>query len=198
MRLQKQPETERECWLAIEALGSIAWSDQCDIIGLYQDQESQRMIREAQRLINQLISEVCEKFNVVRPPVRTIEEINAFCREGRQYPPPPPEGKEWYPDWFSRLQKEVYRERYDDMICSACPFSEGFESFLRLGGVVPCTQWPGMLYRLDEPHLCGMVSHGKWDQTTLHRRISRNAGAQSLRAFRAKEQELLAKAPVPV
>lgn len=184
MQLKKQPETELEYWEAIEGLGGFIWSMNHDLAdGRMEDSTGgiARDVNDAQTISDRLVRELGEKFGVIHP---------ADCPKVPfgQTSPPAPEGKTYYWDWYQRMKRESYRAEYAKLICSACPFSEGVEQMIRLGGSIPCGVFRGAMYRLAAPHVCGMTRD--WDQAKLHGEILVRHGAEALAAFQRKEAEL--------
>lgn len=192
IELKKHPETEQEYWETIEGLGGMSWRLNHDLADGRIDDPSGKVsqdITDLQTLLEALVSEVCEKFGVIHPkdcPQRSMEDIM------NDVPiPPAPEGKKYYRDWYNEQKQLSYSREYEGMICSACPFSEGLEHMMALGGQVPCGKFSGMLYRLDAPHLCGMVTwHNGWTKEHLYNQIQSEYGDQALQRFQTKEQAL--------
>lgn len=184
MKLEKQPETEREYWEAIEELGGFIWGMNHDLAdGRIEDPAGgvARDVDDAKTISNRLVRELGEKFGVIHP-----EDCPKVSFD--QTPLLAPEGKTYYWDWYRRMKEESYRAEYANLICSACPFSEGVERMIRLGGVIPCSVFSGMIYRLVAPHICGMTHD--WGQAKLYDEIHTRHGAEALAAFQRKEAEL--------
>ncbi len=194
MELKKQPETEMEYWEAIEALGGYVWSTNHAMShGRIEDPDGEvaMSVVKAQGVLEGLVGELEGKFGVIHPK-------NCPKVEFGKQPPPAPEGKSYYWDWYKRMKLENYKAEYEGMICSACPFSQGVEQMIALGGVIPCGVFPGMMYRLSRPYACGMLHGGDWSQETLDVRVIEAVGPDGLKKFRAKERELTAKfVPTP-
>ena len=53
------------------------------------------------------------------------------------------------------------------MICAACPYSEGVERFMGLGGTIPCSLFPGMCYHLRAPFACCMIGEDRRFEYTM-------------------------------
>jgi len=189
VELTKQPVTEMEYWETIETVGGYVWSTNHALShGRIEDPDGEvaASVLKAQGVLEGLVGELEGKFGVIHPKNCPKVEI------GKQ-PTPPPEGKTYYWDWYQRMKQESYKAEYDGMICSACPFSEGVEKMVALGGVVPCKVFSGMMYRLTRPYACGMLHGGGWSQETLDRRITKAVGPDGLEKFRAKERGLAEK-----
>jgi hypothetical protein len=187
LKLKKWPETELEYYEIIEGLGGFIWSMNHDLgDGRIEDPEGKidADIEEARQLSDQLVSELDDKFGVIHP--RDCPE-----REIGEKPPPPPDGKTYYWDWYNRMQRISYEKEYEGLICSACPFSLGVEKMLTTR-TIPCSQFSGSLYRLRPPHCCGMLESacGHWTETFLYDRIFSEHGNDALETFKAKEKEL--------
>ena len=183
MQLPKQPETEREYWEAIEALGGYIFSTTHAISrGHIPDSaEVSSSVTDAQDLSGQLVDELGEKFNVLSPP-------QSGCDPGTNT-----EGKEPYRDWYQRWKRTVLADEYNQLICSGCALSEGLDRFIQFGGAqIPCGPFCGAMYRLRVPFLCGMVSGQDWTEDQLHTEIRKVGGSEAVEAFQAKEAELKA------
>src|SRR3989338_4240536 len=72
----------------------------------------------------------------------------------------------------------------------ACPFSEGLQPMIALGGVVPCGIFPGMLYKLIAPYECYMLWAEGWNTEKLYEKIVMKAGWYALMQFQKKEKEI--------
>lgn len=192
MELKKHPETELKYFETIEGLGGFSWKMNHDLAdGRIKDPDGRlgADIQQIQGVLEQLVSEVCDKFGVIHPrdcPKRNLEDIT------HDVPlPSAPEGKTYYWDWYKRIKRESYSKEYEGLICSACPLSEGLERMMALGGQIPCGKWRGSLYRLQAPHLCGMLTYGDWTETELYANIlTTEHGIEALEAFQAKLKEL--------
>lgn len=183
MELAKQPETELEYWLAIESLGGFAWRMNHDLAdSRIQDPTGgiDREIVEAGEITTQLVVELGQKFGVIAPKDCPKVALG-------QTLPPAPEGKIYYQDWYEKMKTEAWRQEYEGIICSACPFSEGAEG-MRVQ--IPCSLWRGhgSLYNLEAPHSCGMLGKSgfDWTERKLFVEILQQHGVEALDKFRAK------------
>jgi hypothetical protein len=201
LKLKKQPETELEYFEVIEGLGGFSWRMNHDLAdGRIEDPDGKigAGINEIQALLEQLVSEVCEKFGVIHPkdcPKRSIKDIQNDVPV-----PPAPEGKKYYWDWYEKQKRESYSKEYGGLICSACPFSEGLERMMTLGGQIPCGEFRGSIYHLSAPYRCEMLENrwgDGWTQEYLFERIRREHGEEALERFRTKLQALQ-PSPQPV
>jgi len=186
MELKKHPETEMEYWETIETLGGFIWSTNHGLSHGRIDDPTGDLFKEvtsAQEISDKLVRELGEKFGVIPPNDCPRVEID-------QQPPPAPEGKIYYWNWYRKMKELAYKADYEKMICCACPFSDGLEKMIRLGGVVPCNLWRGMLYRLTQPHVCAMISFDGWTLEKFEKNIQRKHGDDALTAFRKKKEEL--------
>jgi hypothetical protein len=175
-----------EYWETIEALGGYVWSTNHALShGRIEDSDGEvaMSIVKAQGVLEGLVDELEGKFGVIHPK-------NCPKAESGKQSVPPSEGKTYYWDWYQRMKQESYKAEYDGMICSACPFTEGVEQMIALGGVVPCRVFSGTMYRLTRPYACGMLHSGGWSQETLDGRVIEAVGPDGLKKFRTKEREL--------
>ncbi|HAU66155.1 TPA: hypothetical protein DCW61_02290 [Candidatus Uhrbacteria bacterium] len=186
MELIRHPETEMEYWETIEFLGGFIWQSEHDLSHeRISDPEGtlSKEIGSAQKISDDLVRELGEKFGVIHPKNFHPVKIG-------QQPPPVPEGKIYYWDWYHRMKDLTYRASYEKMICSSCPFSKGVEEMIALGGVVPCGLWRGMLYRLTQPYTCAMVASDHWTQESFEEKIQREYGNRALSDFIEKKEKL--------
>lgn len=186
MELKKQPETELEYWETIEGLGGFIWRMNHDLSdGRIEDPTGgiDKDISDARTISDRLVRELGEKFGVIHPSDCPKMEIG-------QELPPAPEGKIYYWDWYKNMKAEVYKADYEKLICSACPFSEGVERMMSLGGVIPCSVFSGMIYRLLAPYACAMVRDDLWSTDRLYSEIQSQHGDDALTIFKTKEEEL--------
>lgn len=186
MELAKQPETELEYWGGIEHLGGFMWRMNHDLDhGRIEDPDGsiKQDIAAAGELSEKLLVEIGEKFGVLHPSVCPQPDANGNY-------PTPPEGKQHYWPWYESQKKRAWEIEYENMICSACPFSNGAEA-LQIS--VPCSQASGVIYQLIAPHRCAMVDMRDWTREYLLARIART-GKGAKKKFLAKEEELKAKA----
>lgn len=186
MELVKQPETEVEYWEVIEALGGYIWHTNHELGHgrMEPSDEIEKSLQSAGQLSERLVAEIGEKFGVIHPK-------DCLKVEFGQTPPPAPDGKKYYWDWYKQMKQEIYRKEYEGLICSACPLSDGLERMVALGGVIPCGVWRGMIYRLRVPYQCAMTDHlGNWSETKLHEEIVKKAGWTAMEQFQRKEDKL--------
>ena len=108
--------------------------------------------------------------------------------------PSAPLGMMWYWDWYNKMKAESYRDEYEKLVCSACPLSEGVETFIS-SNYIPCTAWNGCLNHLPQPFACAMLYRGSqdsWSRRKLLAHIKAKGGAEAVQKFEAKEAELKA------
>jgi len=183
MEIKKQPETELEYWETIESLGGFIWRMNHDLAdGRIKDPtgDIDKEIAEAREISTRLIGEMDGKFGVIHyPKVKVGQNL-----------PPAPKGKIYYWDWYKKMKAEAYSAEYEKLICSACPFSEGIEEMINLGGVIPCSVFRGMIYRLSAPNACAMVCDKLWNKDGLYKEIQRQHGEEALTVFKKKEEKL--------
>jgi hypothetical protein len=184
MELKREPKTEVEYWEIIEALGGMIWRTKHNMAdGRVEDPNGNlaKEIEVAEQISQRLITKLGEKFGVIHP--KDCPKIDSG-----QAVPPPPDGKIYYWDWYKKMKKVIYSKDYEEMICSACPFSEGLQRMMDLGGVIPCKVFHGMMYRLRQPYECGMLRSDGWDKKRLNAEIVKKAGKETLVQFLKKEE----------
>ena len=185
MQLTKKPETEMDFWQAIESLGGFIYYTGHDIrSGFIKDSQGtiQKEMEEAKRISEELVNELHARFNVI-PPDRYPR------RESDGTWPVPPKGKRWYWEWYEAYKREYHEAEFKKLICSACALCEGIDEFMN--GYIPCSVFPGMLYRLRAPRQCGMVApQGEWTRKQLLAKIRTQGGVEASRQFLKKEKEL--------
>ena len=190
MELKKQPITESDYWEVIEGLGGFIWNTNHglahDHIEESAEREVSKEILEAGELSGRLLSEISEKFGIIRPV--DYPKIN----HGETLPPAP-EGKTYYWDWYKKMKEVHYLKDYEAIICSACPFSDGLKEMISLGGVVPCGIFSGMVYHLPAPFECVMLYSKDWSREELYSKILEKSDEQVLLGFKNKEKELKEK-----
>jgi hypothetical protein len=181
MEETKQPETEMEYWQCIESVGGFQWRLNHDLAdGRIEDPDGS-IAKEITRLgevLIQLVKDVTEKFGVI--PLDQTPKTDP----GKE-PPPAPEGKTYYWDWYEKCKLEFYQGLYDKIICSACPLSKGLNYFIQLNQI-PCEVFHGALYHLRANHICGMLNYGEWTTQHLHSAIYNKAGRDALATYKAK------------
>ncbi|NQT50123.1 hypothetical protein HQ571_05500 [Candidatus Kuenenbacteria bacterium] len=186
MKIKKQPETEMEYWSVIEALGGFIWQMNHSLShGRIEDPDGgvEKDITSSREIQLRLVSEIVEKFGVIAP--QDCPKVE-FGEES----PPAPEGKIYYWDWYKKMKAESYQTEYDGLICSACPFSEGVERMISLGGQIPCGVFSGSISRLRAPHLCAMVTFADWSEDNLRVEMVVNHGEEAFVAFQTRVEEL--------
>jgi hypothetical protein len=183
MELTQQPETEQEYWEIIEALGAVNHSTRRALShGRISDPEGTVVteVMEIQKIQERLVNELGEKFGILYPGERRNTDGTY---------PPAPEGKRWYWEWYDQYKSTWLQNEYNQHICSACPLSEGIESFSYR---IPCSVFPGMLYNLIPQSHCGMLgTHpGDWTRERLLDEILKKGGEMAVTQFLSKETEL--------
>lgn len=187
MKLQEQPKTESEYWETIESLGGFIWRMNHDLgDGRIDDPEGKvaKDIADAQKISKRLVKEASEKFSFIPPWEYPKIEFG-------QEMPPPPDGKRYYQKWYDTMKKNSDQQAYEGIICSACSLSEGFDQYLSLGGVIPCSVFSGSIYRLNAPHICGMTTISSWSREKVLLIIEEKGGREAVDAFLTKEIELI-------
>jgi len=96
-----------------------------------------------------------------------------------------------YWNWYKSMKRQVLEATYNDLICSACPLSEGLEAYLSTH-TIPCKPFRGMLYLLQRPWQCAMITQGErmWSEGYLMRVIRKVGGANAVTNFEQKKAEL--------
>ncbi|KKQ45755.1 MAG: hypothetical protein US63_C0011G0023 [Candidatus Moranbacteria bacterium GW2011_GWC2_37_8] len=183
MELKKWPETEMEYWTSIEGLGGFVWRMNHDLADgrIEESKGMNKDLKDAQEIMEKLVSEIFIKFSVVAPQ-------NCPRKEFDKEMPKAPEGQIWYRDWCNKMKKEAYAGAYAKIICSACPLSEGLEKYISLGQV-PCGVFSGYIYELRKPYECAMLS-SHWTREKLLAEIQKEGGDDAVSAFEKKEKEL--------
>lgn len=180
MKLEKEPQTEVEYWMIIEALGGYAWAMDHDLAdGRIQDPKGEidKEIEDARQISIRFVLELGEKFGVIAPKDCPKVKIG-------EKPPRAPKGKIYYWNWYEKMKKLVYKIEYEKIICSACPFSTGAKN---MGAHIPCGVFPGILYRLHEPFVCGMITSNLWTREELLQNIRKGGGEVTIVRFKIKE-----------
>ena len=194
MELLRQPQTELEYWATIESLGGFIWRMEHDLADGRIDDPDGVIVKDvssAREISTRLVTELGEKFGVIAP--RDCPQL-AFG----QVKPVSPEGKTYYWDWYEKMKAEAWRQEYDRIICSACPFSEGPEG---MSASIPCSLWRGRgsLYQLNQPYECGMLGRRGfgWTDERLFFAVLNKGGAVALQAFQEKLTALKLAAAMP-
>ncbi len=195
MELSKQPETEVEYWRTIESIGGFIYSTRRGINrGHIDDAEglANQDIIDAQIIQEKLLAEIIEKFGVIHP--NDCSKLNPAYYNNC---PPAPDGKIYYWDWYHKLAREVSLIEYQKLLCSACPFSAGFDGFIS-NWQVTCKfndSYPTE-YRSHHIYLCFKANHSTdfgGSPITLqdiYIRILTEYGQETLDIFKAKEVEV--------
>lgn len=186
IELLKRPETEREYFNLIEGLGAFLHSTNRGIMkGHIKDAlAASSEVAEMRALQTRLAEELEEKFGVLhvsKSPKRNTDGTY----------PAPPEGKRWYWPWYEAMKEQWLRSEYEGEICSACPFSSGFNmSFIHR---VPCKAIQGSMSRLMRADTCGMVTFRHWSQEQLIGNIRTEVGDDAVEKFEKKRTEIGAR-----
>jgi len=187
MKLKKWPSTEERYWEIIEYLGCWLWNTRHDLShGRIQNSlKLENDLIEVKEIQEQLVSELFVNFGVI-PPTDCPDR-----NDDGEMPSPPP-GMKWYWTWYNEMKRKLYKADYDKIICSACPLSEGLDQMIA-SDRVPCSVYPGMLYRLLPAYECAMIKHGvkQWTQEYLFCEIRKSAGEKGVLTFLMKQNELL-------
>ncbi len=186
MELAKQPETEMEYWQAIKTLGGLIWRMNYDLADERIQDPTGGIVKEiqnAQEILARLVSELEKKFGVI-PLTECPSPKNG------QDLPPAPKGKQYYWDWYKKMEKLYCRAEYEKIICSACPFSNGVEEMIKLGGNVPCRKINGTLYILACFYECHRVTFEELTPEQFCQEIFQEKGEVALVRFKTKEAEL--------
>lgn len=192
-QMTKQPETEVEYWETIEGLGGVIFNTMHGINrGSIDDPNGviAQSIENMQQVQSELAAELSKKFGVILPgdypKIETGEEL-----------PPAPDGQIYYWDWYHKLAREVSLVEYQKLLCSACPFSAGFEEFIS-NWRVTCNfslKSPSE-YRSHHIRLCAAVSFSaNFDNhgiklTDVHQRILEDFDQDVYNLFMMKEREV--------
>lgn len=184
---------EKDYWRRLNFLSGRIWRTEHDLAdGRIADPNGSigRGVEQGRSRINKLVLEICRRFGVI--PIE-----NSPFRLDLKTAPPPPEGKEYYWSWYERVKREVIEEEYGEIICCACPLSEGVEAYIRNHGErIPCTIFPGILYSLPAPYLCWTFRDYLllWNRQRLLKEIKEKSGDAGVTKFLEMENQLLLKA----
>lgn len=184
MELKEWPETELGYWGIIESLGGFLWRMNHDAAdGRFEITPAmEKDLLDAQKIQKKLVSELFVLFGVIPPENMPRVEFG----EKR---PAAPFGCIWYWDWYEKMQEEFYRSEYEKIICSACPFSKGVESFCSARGRgYPCSIIRGTAGIINDK-VCGMVAWKDWSVEQLFEKLAKK-GDKALKNFRAKQVAL--------
>jgi len=185
MKLNEWPNTEREYWETIEALGGFLWSMEHELCDgrIKSTPELERDLKDGREISEKLVSELFELFGVVAPKDCPGRRLGGEKSKA-------PAGMMWYWNWYDKMKTEARTEEYNVIICSACSLSRGVESFIG-SGHIPCGAFHGSMYRLRVPYQCGRL--GCSDNLTreqLIEEIREKSGDEAVHAFEKKESEL--------
>jgi len=182
MKLKKWPATEQEYWETIESLGEIIWRMDHDLAdGRIRDPEGRvaQNIDDSQKLLEKLVAELEEKFGII--------STNHPAKTDGEYPDPP-KGQRWYWVWYGEMKDSLLQKEYEEIICSACPLSEGVHVFSYR---IPCSIFPGILNRLRASFLCEMLCPELgWMRESLLAEMKKTGGEEGLQRFLEKEKQL--------
>lgn len=170
--LKKQPETELEFWDVIDSLGGMAWHMGHDLgHGRIEDTDGcvSKEINAYSEAVVELVKDMCDKFNV------SLEKED---------------GKVYYWDWYSKNKDLFYRNEYDNIICSSCPYSEGADQMVKMGGTIPCSKWGGVLSRLPQNFQCAIMSFKGMAHEDFCDMLRLDHGQEALMDFCIKETNL--------
>lgn len=194
--LVENPQTAREYWREIEALGEFLYNaNPCQDFRTPEEKAFyDKNIAPVSERSDKVVREACENFNLTHPEDMRPEKFGDPLK-------PPKEGTRSYWDWYREQKREALTEVYNNIICSACPLSEGVESYIATGGRhIPCKPYPGMIYLLGKPDECAMVPRW-WTEDGLELEVfnagkKRKAGGrETLEKFKAKKEQLKANPP---
>lgn len=117
-------------WGTIENLVSFVWFMEHQIrtgkiIPTPKDEED---ISSAKDRLQQLYDDIFLLYGVIHPQDSLEKNFDKIA----------PPGMIWYKDWYLAKKREYSLIEYEQLLCSACPFSGGFEEFLADMTEVPC------------------------------------------------------------
>lgn len=181
MELEKQPETEMDFFLAIRKLRhDIFWTNHDIITGHLSFETEKQGLEESEKKLDDLIKEL-SKFGVIAPKDCPFEpnDENIY--------PSPPTGQDWYYTWYLRMNEIRMRNKYEKLICSACPYELGFDHFREDNQCrVSCTFVNVDLNWAKSPTQCRAISWNKIDYQGLCDRILKQFGSDALKRFEEK------------
>ena len=79
---------------------------------------------------------------------------------------------------------------YDNLICSACPYSKGLQKMISLDGIIPCGLFQGTIYNLRPSYLCAMISFDKYTEESFYKKIEKEHGPKALKVFQEQKEKL--------
>lgn len=175
--------TGMEIWELIEGLGGIIFYTEHDAADgrISLNAEDDRRLSLMKQMSRKLLEKLRDEYGIIPPQeYPKVESLRDL--------PPAPEGKKYYWDWYRETSAIYYKEEYERIICSACALHEenGAEA---MRGHVPCGIFPGMLYHLTYPWLCGMLKDGRCGWLTpeeLLQEIREKGGEEAVKAYKDK------------
>lgn len=193
LKLDPHPETELEYWEAIEGLGSAMYMNARLIRrGDIEDTDGSisQGIEDMAKFQKKLFDEICEKFGII--PFEDSPKT-----EAEQKACVPPDGKIFYWVWYRKLEREYSQIKYNQLLCSVCPFSQGLDAFIP-SHIVHCDFDQNVMKEFRHHHirLCPKVAHSTdfgGEEVTLediHSAILLNHGQEVLDVFLSKQNEV--------
>ncbi|NCN07881.1 hypothetical protein GW933_04345 [Candidatus Falkowbacteria bacterium] len=193
MTPDNQPETEIEYWCNIELLGDLIFRMSHDLNkGRIDDPngEVSESVKQNMSVQQKYASELSEKFGVILP------SDYPKVAEGEKLPSAP-EGRIYYWGWYHKLAREISLVEYQKLLCSACPFSAGFEEFISDWRVTCNFNLKSPTeYKSHHIGLCAAVSFSgvfsslEISMADIYQAISSRHSDSDLIIFQAKEIEI--------
>ncbi len=186
MKLEKQPKTAVEYWEAIEYFGGKqCWTDHDLADGRTSDPDGRLPVAymSESEIQNKLVWEVCKKFGIIHPKDMSKTEFGKML-------PKPPKGEIYYWDWYGIMQNVLLRKKFNETICSACPFCRHVPN-----GSIPCELFRGIgtLYHLSNPTACVIMNERQslMTQSEFEKKVRRMHGKKALWQFQRKYRKMM-------
>ncbi|MDD3887970.1 MAG: hypothetical protein PHN19_04295 [Patescibacteria group bacterium] len=172
MRLDQLPKTEEDYFVLIDCVTSTLGCGGTTPSEWVQKSAACKFdegdpLWNLQRILVEMVNSLCDSFGIVNPiSERRKIDLAWFSFDA----------------WFKRMQRLYENDNYTLLICSVCPYSEGERAFKEKGSCIACSKNP-KIRRLFRPWLCGMISHGIWQEEDLYKNMVKDFGEQTWTRF---------------
>jgi hypothetical protein len=167
-------ETDFDRWKVIETLGGVSWNMRHDASHgrITLSDIDIEFIATIRRIHEGFVEILKTKYNII-PPQECI--------------PLAPVGKTYYWDWYDSMKKTWLKEEYNKIICSACALHEQ-DGVEKMSYCIPCSVYPGSIYRLDSPWECAMITgrFPDWTEKKLFTEMKEKGGEDSVKRYKQK------------